>query len=380
MKSTIRAHSAALALLLPMTLAAFPAAAQEYHARREAQPQLRAVTLRADRGLAPGSTLSLEMRATPRAQSAEVRLGDSGIVVRLREETPGTYVGSYTVQRRDRIDPGEQLQARASYGDRDYVRSFDYPPRLQAQDDRGRDRAGRDHDRDRENGRDHGRDTRGPIVQDVSPADGARVLEHPMRLVARFSDKGSAVDLGSVRLRIDGRDVTKAARVSPQQIVIDGDLPSGRHTAELSLRDRAGNGTSRTWSFEVADAPRARAVPVPAPSARATPAAPLVLQVTSHADDAVVDARGKLTLSGRTAALATVQVHVDALATMGGGFAMTIPIGDATVQADREGKFVAVIKPHGLPALPNLRYDVRLTATLAGQTAEQRVTLRQREG
>ena len=392
MKHTIHTRTAALALLLPMSLAAFPAAAQE-HWRREAQPQtqvrVQSVTVNADRGLEPGSTLYLQMSATPRARRAEVTLGDSGIVVRLREEAPGVYTGSYTVSRNDRIDPRGKLLAGAVYGEREVAGSFSYPPAFQAlAQEQGRDRGdrgeardardGRD-GRDRGNDRDRGRDSRGPVVEAVSPAEGARVQEHPMRLVARFSDAGSGVDPASVQLRIDGRDVTPAARVSPQELVITGELPRGRHTAELSLRDRAGNSSTRSWSFEVVDAPRVQPVPPPAPVVRAAPAVPLVLQVTNLTENAVVDARNNLAIRGRSAPLAAVHIHVDAVATMSGGFVMTVPVGDTTVQADREGNFNVLIKPNGVPGLPSLRYDVKLTATLDGRTIEHLLPLRQRD-
>jgi hypothetical protein len=49
------------------------------------------------------------------------------------------------------------------------------------------------------------------------------------------------------------------------------------------------------------------------------------------------------------------------------------------VQADRNGNFSVNVTPRGLP-IPGTRYDVRLTATSGSQTAEERLTLIQRQG
>jgi len=54
-------------------------------------------------------------------------------------------------------------------------------------------------------------------------------------------------------------------------------------------------------------------------------------------------------------------------------------VADQSVQADRNGHFVVTINPRGLP-IPGTRYDVRLTATSGNQTAEERMTLIQRQG
>ena len=54
------------------------------------QPQLSALAVDSDGGLAPGATLRLRLNATPGARWADVTLGDSGIVVPIREERPGT--------------------------------------------------------------------------------------------------------------------------------------------------------------------------------------------------------------------------------------------------------------------------------------------------
>lgn len=110
---------------------------------------------------------------------------------------------------------------------------------------------GRDHD-----GRRHGwrRDERAPQIVDVTPEPGERAGGRFRTLVgARFIDQGSGVDVGSVRLRIDGYDVTGASRVSPEEIRFRDVLRPGRHYAEVVVRDHAGNAARHTWRFFVPD-------------------------------------------------------------------------------------------------------------------------------
>jgi hypothetical protein len=98
------------------------------------------------------------------------------------------------------------------------------------------------------------RDQRAPAIYDVTPSQGARIGERGLtQISARFSDDRSGVERHDVVLRVDGRDVTRLARVDREDIRYAEDLQPGRHRAELQVRDRAGNIARRAWSFEVAD-------------------------------------------------------------------------------------------------------------------------------
>jgi hypothetical protein len=76
---------------------------------------------------------------------------------------------------------------------------------------------------------------------------------------------------------------------------------------------------------------------------------------------------------------ASVRVQVESVASVGGLLGVTQPVADQTVTADRDGRFHVAVNPRGLP-IPGTRYDVRLTATSGSQTAEERITLHQRQG
>ena len=97
-------------------------------------------------------------------------------------------------------------------------------------------------------------DRRAPQVFELTPSQGVQVSERGLtRISARFQDDRSGVDLRSVALRVDGRDVTRRARVDGNDIAYADNLRPGRHVAELVVRDRAGNSARRSWSFDVAE-------------------------------------------------------------------------------------------------------------------------------
>ncbi|HEY0823223.1 MAG TPA: hypothetical protein VGD76_05495 [Ramlibacter sp.] len=236
MKS-IRTHAAAAALLLfPMAsvLVAQPAAAQ--HAV-VAQPAVRSIALDSSAGLAPGAVLRVQVFATPGARNANVVLGKSGVRVALREQAAGRYVGTYRVRRGDRIDPLQRLTARVSYrGGTVVAQSFNFPPAFQAL---AMGNAAR-------------RDRQAPRVIGLTPSNGDRVEERGRTFIhARLADKGSGVDPRSVRLLVDGLNVTGDARITDDEIAYRERLGRGQHRAELVVRDHAGNVNRTAWTFRV---------------------------------------------------------------------------------------------------------------------------------
>ena len=451
MKTRLRSTVAAAMLLAPLaaTFVAEPVAAQQR--ATVASPQIADMTLNSDSGLSPGATLRFEVRATPNARRATVTLGESRIAVRLRQQERGTYTGSYTVRRSDRIDPTQLITARVQFGERWYSRQFNYPtsfqalamgaaPSQQATIERfvmrpmGRLEPGRElrfrlvgrpggdawmdipgvirgvdltevrpgvyegtytiRRRDnldrfddavatlkhgdqratqrvdvRGGGREFGgdpRDDSAPQISDMTPGNGDRITErNNTRISARLSDEGTGIDPASVRLRLNGRDVTADARVNEDRVVFRDDLDPGRYTAELTVRDRAGNSSTKAWTFDV--------------SGDRVGSGPLPLEVTSHSNNMVVDGNGNLAIRGRTAPYATVRVQVDSIASVAGLLGVAQPVLDQTVQADRNGHFSVAANPRG-SFIPGSRYDVRVTSTSGSQTAEERLTLIQRQG
>lgn len=116
-------------------------------------------------------------------------------------------------------------------------------------DHRGYDDGRRGYDDGRRGWR---RDERAPVITSLTPIPGDHVGgRRRTEVSARFDDRFSGVDPASVRLRVDGRDVTHESRVSDDEIRFRDQLAPGRHVAEVIVRDRAGNTARRSWQFDV---------------------------------------------------------------------------------------------------------------------------------
>jgi hypothetical protein len=369
MKNRFRSHAAAAMLLLPLGLAvvAEPAAAQQRAAVAQS-PLIERFVVRPMGRLHAGQELRFRVSGEARSR---VWVDIPGVVsgLQLAETRPGVYEGTYTIRGRDDLDAFGRSAATLQSG------NLRQTARVEQ---RGN---GRDDDERRGNRRDDrgddrfGRDDRPPQISELAPAQGTTVAErNRVRISARLADEGRAgVDPASVALRIDGRDVTRAARITETEVEYREDLRPGRHTAELTVRDRAGNTARRNWSFDVAAerqaarAPALQPVPVPVP----VPVAPLALQVTSHANEMVVNAKRPITIHGRTAPHAMVRVSLRPF-TPGS----EAPVTEQTVRADASGNFSALLQPLNLTHT-NLRVDVLVTSTLAnGATVEQRLKMR----
>jgi hypothetical protein len=74
-----------------------------------------------------------------------------------------------------------------------------------------------------------------------------------------------------------------------------------------------------------------------------------------------------------------VHVEVQASNPFTGLIGLQRPASDKWVQADADGHFSARVPAQGLP-IPGTRYDVQLRATHGAQSAEESLTLYQRQG
>jgi hypothetical protein len=355
MKFQLRTHVAALMLLAPMAaMVASPATAQNAVVR--AQPTITSMALNADHGLSPGSTLRFQLNAAPRARSATMTLGDSGIRVALRERSPGIYQGTHVVRRADRIDPTEFITARVTHGQRTVAQNFSYPAAFQALAMGAPAAPAPSIDRFVLRG-----------AGNMEPGRELRFRLHGAPGADAWLDipgVAKGVDLAETRPGVYEGTYTIRRRDDPNAFErAVATLQSGgqRSTARVDVRGRDDDERDERRS-DRGD----RDLRVP-------------LEVTSHRDNAVVDANGNLALQGRTLPNATVRVQVESVASIGGLLGVSQPVADQTVQADRNGRFLVAINPRGLP-IPGTRYDIRLTATSGGQSAEERLTLVQRQG
>ncbi len=121
------------------------------------------------------------------------------------------------------------------------------------------------------------RDSSAPTITRVEPAENAVVDiasgTATTRLVisASFQDN-RAVDIASVRLFVDNRDVTTQALITGTSISYPVDLAPGQHTVLVQLRDTSGNPASRAWQFTLGAA--IGPTPTETPTLTATPLPP----------------------------------------------------------------------------------------------------------
>lgn len=239
MKTAVRNHAAAAMLLLPLAAALMAQPAQAQQRAIVATPQV-AVTVapqavishfsvRPQGRIVPGRELRFRLEGAPGGNAS---LDIPGVVnnVDLRETRRGVYEGSYTVRRKDDLRAFDRAVAALRVGNQRVTASVDLP-------DRGR------HAR---------RDDRAPQISHVTPANGVRIDERGRTsITARLSDRDSGIDAGSVRLIVDGLDVTHNARVTADEVAYRERLDRGHHRAELVVSDRAGNVSRTAWSFRV---------------------------------------------------------------------------------------------------------------------------------
>lgn len=121
MNKNLRQSIASAFLLLPaaVSLVALPSSA----IAQPAAPEVRSLDISADAGLEPGSRLGFRLVGTPRVQGS-VRIRGVRESIPLREVSPGTYVGRYTLKRTDRIGPDSEVRAMLRRGNRTEVATY----------------------------------------------------------------------------------------------------------------------------------------------------------------------------------------------------------------------------------------------------------------
>lgn len=94
-------------------------------------------------------------------------------------------------------------------------------------------------------------DTTPPAIADLVPRDGSVLAQAQPRIAASFSDDLSGVDAESVAIDLDGdhREDQASIETSGFELLLALPLADGAHTAEVELRDHAGNAARESWSF-----------------------------------------------------------------------------------------------------------------------------------
>jgi hypothetical protein len=337
-RSTVSNFSFPAGFAGPLVAAAPPVAvAPPPAAPPPAQLKIDRFTVAPVEKIEPGADLRFTLNGAP---GAIATFDIPGVIdnVAMREVKTGVYEGSYTIRRLDNLSPSRPIVARLRQGDRVVTATLTQP--LMA-------------------------DAKPPVLRNLTPREGEIVVGNgPTGVSASFDDTGGVgVDPKSVRILLSGRDITANSNVTSQFFSYRADLPPGRYTVDLTVKDLAGNAVNKIWAFEVANA------------AAAAPAT-LPLQITSHANNAVVEGNAT-TVRGRTAPGATVDVKVVAIAAIAGLFGVTQEVLSQRIQADATGNFSFDFSPK-LP-LPGARYEVTMVAQKADLKTESRLVLFQKQ-
>lgn len=94
-------------------------------------------------------------------------------------------------------------------------------------------------------------DTVGPVIADVTPAEGA-VVQTPRPLVsASVGDDGCGIEPGRIVLELDGRPVRAEWKDGVASYEPPHDLGAGRHVVRILAADKAANEGREAWSFVV---------------------------------------------------------------------------------------------------------------------------------
>lgn len=287
--------------------------------------------------LEPGTELVFRLVGTPRAKATFTIAG----VTRsqpMDEVSEGNYEGRYTVRRQDNFPPGIAITGALQVGTRTAS------VRL---------------------GNTLVNDSAPPVVRNLTPANGVTVPPGRPQISGLFEDaQGSGTDPRSVRIRFDGRDVTEEATITANFFNYQPPRPlaQGEHQVVVDLKDGAGNPGNSTWAFFVG---QGGAVPDP-----------FKIEVLSPANNSQVPS-GPVTVRGRTAVGAAVQVSVQANTSLAGFLGINQTILDRTVQADSQGNFSVQFQSQVF-ASPGTRYEVNLTARKDNQTKQQQLVLIQK--
>ncbi len=173
-----------------------------------------------------GDTVTATLEGTPGGKASFAIPGVAARVP-MTETSPGVYSGSYTVPKNAVVSKASVLGSLSVGGES--------APLIQAANQVTIDSAP-------------------PKVSGVSPGRSATTESDRPLIYATLSDEGgTGVDTNSVRIKVDGDDVTGQATVTPVffNLTPTHALSVGAHTVQVTLADRAGNADTTQWQFKV---------------------------------------------------------------------------------------------------------------------------------
>jgi len=193
-------------------------------------------------------------------------------------------------------------------------------------------------------------------LTNLQPANGGYVQVARPAVSGSFSE---AVDPNSVKLTLDGRDVSSTTYVSKNDFLFTPpyDLSQATHTVEVKGTSAAGAAFDRTWSFTLG-------------ATSNTNAAVNYLRNLLPADGSAVG--NTFTVSGRTLPNSTVHIAATGSALFGGILRVGLGTYTTDVQADGNGRFSQSVS---LQVPSGGSIGVRITSIAPNTNAGATVTL-----
>ncbi len=92
-----------------------------------------------------------------------------------------------------------------------------------------------------------------PVIFGTRPYRFSSTYELRPVISAEYSDDGSGIDASTAYIKLDGTDKTSEATITATYIsyLPSSDLPFGKHTVEVGVRDLAGNSKTIVWYFNI---------------------------------------------------------------------------------------------------------------------------------
>jgi hypothetical protein len=266
--------------------------------------------------LDPGVDLKFTLVGTPGGRAS---VGIQGVNrdIAMKEVKSGVYEASYTVRRLDHFPPSGNIVGRLDVGGQVARLRLTQPLIV---------------------------DAKPPVLRNLSPRENEVVAPGQVAISGTFDDSGGVgVDPQTVRIVVDGRDVTQNSAITPQSFTYRITPAPGNHQVEVNARDIRGNAMRHSWSFSVG---------TPAPGG-------VPVEITSHRNNAQIPG-GATEVRGRTAPNAQVDVKVTQTAQVVGLFGVNQEVLNQTVRADGNGNFTFRFQPQ--INVPGARYEISLKA------------------
>ncbi|MDW7777144.1 MAG: Ig-like domain-containing protein [Methanosarcinales archaeon] len=97
-------------------------------------------------------------------------------------------------------------------------------------------------------------DHESPVISGVSPSNNS-IVGTEYNISAKYMDEGTGVDINSIKLKVDGTDVTSDAIITESSLIYSPLLEDGGHTFEMMVADNMENAATLNHSFTVDTTP-----------------------------------------------------------------------------------------------------------------------------